>query len=240
MNKARTSLFIAVMVVLVASACLVAQPASTSVSASPTAAKQPTQPKPAIVPSAAPTVTQFNPTAAPSVTTTAFPSITPLPPPTATATETPYGYQPSSTPTIALTQGSETPDPVDGATDDWGSDTRCTLIGKSPKDWTELQPGATARVSWELLNSGARTWQANQVWLIFIDGPRRAMNGTNRLGMNWDVKVGNSTNTPSISILVPKVPGHYRSVWGLRLVKSGHVFCTFTVKITVPNPAQVP
>ena len=239
MNRARTPLFIAVMGILFASACLVAQTVPTSAPASPTAAKQPAETKPVLAPSAAPTVTQFSVTAAPSITTTAFPSITPLPPPTATATETPYGYQPSSTPTVALTQGSETPDPVDGATDDWGSDTRCTLTGKSPTDWTILQPGAISRVSWQLFNSGARTWQANQIWLVYIDGPRLATTGTNRIGMNWDVKVGGTTNTPPITILVPKVPGHYRSVWGLRLIKSGHIFCTFTVKITVPNP-QVP
>jgi hypothetical protein len=47
-----------------------------------------------------------------------------------------------------------------------------------------------------------------------------------------DVKPG-ETVTPIINIYPPKTPGHYRAVWALRLVKTGHVFCTFTYKITV-------
>ena len=232
MNRARTPLFVAVAVVLVASACLaVQQPVPTRAPVTPKFTSLPVQATLPVQPSVAPTATLLNPSPAPSVTYTAFPSITPLPTATATATETPFGYKLTSTPTVPGTLGVETPDPMEGLTDDWGSPTRCTLVSKSPPDGMIAEPGGQLSATWVLVNSGTRTWD-NSVAFIHLDGPRLASPDFNKKDLGKDVKVGQSVTTPPIWFYAPKTSGKYRSVWGLR--KSGHVFCTFTVKITIP------
>ena len=235
MNRALTPFFIAVALVLVTSACLVAQPVPTSASVSPSPVlPQPAGTKTASGPTAAATAVRLNPSPAPSITLTAFPSITPLPTATDTATPTPFGYVPPSTPTVPPTQGSVTPDPVDGATDDWGSQTRCTLMSKTPPDGMMTQPGEQYSATWVLLNSGTRTWQSNEMVLFHIDGPRLAGPDSNRKSLGKDVKVGRTITTPPIWFYAPKQSGQYRSVWGLSLIKTSHVFCMFTINITVP------
>ena len=164
---------------------------------------------------------------------TPFPSITPLPTATGTATETPFGFVPSSTPappTVALTATVEGTDTAEGYTDDWGSNTRCTIISKSPTDWTVVPARGKYKVSWTLLNTGVRTWQANEMVLTFVGGAK--LTPDKRASLNSDVKVGD-TITPVINIYPPASPGRYRAVWGLRLLKTGRFFCTFTVKITI-------
>jgi hypothetical protein len=163
---------------------------------------------------------------------TAFPSITPLPPPSATATETPFGFVPSGTPTDVLTPGTSSPDPVEGGTDDWGSQTRCTLTGKTPQDWEIQSPGGIYKASWTLYNSGVRTWNANEMKLVFLDGASILPQDGKKVQLPRDVKVDN-TITAVITYLAPKTRGTYRSVYGLRMNKTGHIFCTFTLKITI-------
>jgi hypothetical protein len=251
-HRARTLLLIAVTLVLVTSACVprFAWQIAASVPVSPSPvllSKTPLQTdagKPVVVPTAAtPTGARLSDlpiclancksTQTPASTMTAFPSITPLPPPTETPTLTPFGFVPSATltPPTPIFAAGETPDPAEGATDDWGSPTRCSLLSKSPPDWTTVPPMAQYKVSWTLLNSGVKTWQANQMVLTFIDGTKLSQEKSFQL--KSDVKVGR-TITPVINIYPPKASGHYRSVWALRLLKNNHLFCTFTLKITVP------
>lgn len=230
MSRTHAPLLIGMAVVLLASACLVAQPiapaAPTPVFAKTEAGKSP-------VSTLVFTATRLNPTQTPSITMTLFPSITPLPTATATATETPVGFVSSATPappTSVLTPTPESTDIDEGYTDDWGSDTRCTLITKSPANWTVVPSISKYKVSWTLLNSGHKNWQADGMILTYLSGAK--LTPENKTTLLKDVRVG-QTIRPVINIYPPKAPGNYKSVWGLRLNKTGHVFCTFTIKITV-------
>lgn len=233
MNKAKAPTLIALIVVLVASACLVTLPAPASA---------PSTLVPDLVSTgkvqtltAAPTFT-YTPTivldtATPTVTLTYFPTITPLPTGTATFTETPFGFVASPTMgTPGVGPGTATPDPADGATDDWGSDYRCSLIDKDPATGTVLSPKSLYRVSWTLYNAGKKKWQVSEMMVVLLDGPRFDAEKSYKLVK--DVKVGESTK-PIFTIAIPKDPGNYRSVWGLQLNRNDHVFCTFTINFTV-------
>lgn len=238
MNKAKVPLLIATAVLLVASACLTTLPgtatvpsmSSVNLTASSLAQILTSAPRATLIatlPSPSETAPIFS-------TTTSFPSITPLPTATATFTNTPFGFVASKTPEPPTSTGIplvETPDPAEGATDDWGSEYRCSLISKSIPNWTVVPANSKYKVSWTLLNSGKKRWQTDAVILTFLDGSDLSK-GERSVFLVRDVKPG-ETISPVINIYPPKVPGNYRSVWGLRQVKGGHVFCTFTYKITV-------
>ena len=231
MKKANQPLLIALIVVLAASACVVALPvpASTPI---PSPAFEQTNGQQPIKLTLPANPTRLQPSPSASITTTPFSSITPLPSPTATGTETPIGFFASDTPippTIEISATPEKPDPQEGATDDWGSATRCTLKSKTPGNWTELQPKQQLKATWTLQNSGSKTWQADQILLVFLDGV--SLSSQKKETLKRDVKIGQTT-TAAITIVTPKIPGNYRSVWGLKLL-TGHLFCTFTIKITV-------
>ncbi len=233
MNKSKTPVLIALAVALAASACLVMLPAPAAPPAVSTPDLAMTGKAQALT--AAPTIpstaTLVLETALPTLTLTSFPTITPLPTATATFTATPYGFVASPTLGLPLPTGEETPDPAEGATDDWGSDYRCALVSKDPLDWGTVEAKAMYRASWTLRNAGKKTWQADGIEVTHIDGLR--LGAVKVISLSKDVKVGSSIKT-AFNIVAPKEPGRYRSVWGLRLKKNSHVFCTFTLKIDVP------
>lgn len=233
MKKTQRPFLIAMITVLVASACLVGLPVPASSPAGTLPAFGQTQVVKPVGPSATFVATRLKLTQTPSITMTSFPSITPLPSATATATETPFGFAPTGTPvpaTDASVPTTESADPDEGYTDEWGSTTRCSLISKSPEDWTVVPPLEKYKVSWTLFNSGTKTWQANEMILTYIDGAK--LTPEKKDVLKKDVRVG-QTITPVINIYPPKAAGKYKSVWGLRMIKTGHIFCTFTIKIAV-------
>jgi hypothetical protein len=183
------------------------------------------------LPSATFTATPILATDTATITLTPFPSITPLPTATFTPTETPFGYFETAT-SLPLTSTAlptvEKPDPAEGASNERG-DYTCKLVTKSPPNWTIIPRRSLYKVSWTLINTGPKKWD-NNVVITWFDG--------NRLGVERqynfikDVKVGQDTRVV-ITILTPAQPGNYRSVWGLRSVKTNLIFCTFTIKITV-------
>ena len=238
MNKAKVPLLIATAVLLVASACLTTLPGTASspslssinLTASSLAQILTSVPRTTVIT----TLPIPSETAVIFSTKTSFPSITPLPTATATFTNTPFGFVASKTPVPPTSTGVpllETPDPAEGATDDWGSEYRCSLISKSVPNWTVVPASSKYKVAWTLLNSGKKRWQTDAMVLIFMDGSDLSK-GERSVFLVRDVKPGEKI-TPVINIYPPKIPGNYRSVWGLRLLKGGHVFCTFTYKITV-------
>lgn len=160
---------------------------------------------------------------------TPYPSITPMP---ATATATPFGFVASPTPTTEVLPTYEPPDPAEGFTNDWGSDYRCSLIAKSPDDWTVVQPADEVKVTWTLLNSGVKKWDASQVVLVYFEGAKLTPPSQKKKNLPTDVNVGETINA-NIRIYAPREPGHYRAVWSLRYFPTDETFCTFTVKILV-------
>jgi hypothetical protein len=122
----------------------------------------------------------------------------------------------------------EPPDPVEGASNERG-DYRCRLVTKSPANWAVLPARSLWKVSWTLINTGPKTWD-NSVVIAWIEG--------NKIGVEKqynfikDVKPGQDVKA-IISVLTPAKPGNYRSVWGLRSLKTNNIFCMFTVKITI-------
>ncbi|MEI7845522.1 MAG: NBR1-Ig-like domain-containing protein [Chloroflexota bacterium] len=232
MKKAYRPLLIALIMVLAASACMVTLPVPVSAPVAPSPFATQTKGINPGLPTAVSTVTLPPPSPVPSITTTAFPSITPLPSATATGTETPIGFFPSATfepPTAEITATTEVPDKQEGATDDWGSATRCTLMSKSPANWEVFTGKHQFKATWTLQNSGTKTWKADQMILTYLDGVQ--MSSQKKVILTRDVRVG-QTSTVAITVVSPKIPGNYKTVWGLKLT-NGHVFCTFTLKIVV-------
>jgi hypothetical protein len=236
MNKAKAPLLIALATIMAASACLVTLPVPVSAPATLTPDLAVTGQVQTLTaaPTATFTATLVPDTATPTTTLTPFPSITPLPTATSTPTETPFGYFETHTPippTATIQVAIEAPDPAEGATDDWGSDYRCTLLSKTPPNWTVI-PGKTMyKVSWTLRNSGRKSWEADGILLLYIDGNK--LGPEKLVNLKKDVKVGEKI-TPVVNIFTPKEAGNYRTVWAMMLRKTSHVFCTFTIKITVP------
>jgi hypothetical protein len=154
-----------------------------------------------------------------------------LPTATSTPTETPFGYFETHTPippTATVHAVGETPDPAEGASNEFG-DYTCKLISKSPQNWAVIPTRTMWKVSWTLLNTGPKIWDDN-VAIVWVEGTRLGVE--KRYHFVKDVKAGEDVRAV-ITILTPKETGNYRSVWGLRSVKTNLLFCTFTIKITV-------
>lgn len=231
MKRTPVLVFIVVVVLLVTSACFATPPVPPTAPASPPTAVKQAGGKP-VSPKAASTATRLIPTDAPSNTMTPFATITPLPTATATGTETPFGFVASLTPTAVISTTPEPPDPDEGATDEWGSATRCSLLSKSLPNWTTVNPGKEYRMTWELLNSGTKTWDSSQMVLVYLDGVKFTSPNHKKTTLPRNVDVGDTINA-SIPIYTPKLPGHYKAVWGLRMIETDRVFCTFTIKVYV-------
>ena len=233
MNKANAPLLIALATVLAASACLATLPAPVSVPSTftPDLAMTGKAQTLTAVPTATLTAIPVSATDTPTITLTPFPSITPLPSATSSPTKTPFGYfeTPTPTPISATVQPTtETPDPVEGATNEHGAYT-CKLVTKSPPDWTVLPARNLYKVSWTLYNTGPKTWDSSIV-IVWVDGNRLGVQ--KQYNFSNDVKVGRDADAV-ITIFTPNQPGHYRSVWGLRSLKTNLIFCTFTIKIVI-------
>jgi hypothetical protein len=231
MKKAKIPLLISITVVLATLACVATSPAPASVP--PTSAPDPLTAGEAqtltVADSIVYTATVVPISPSPTITRTPYPTITPLPTATATNTKTPFGFVSSPTPDYTAT-AEWTPDPDEGATTDWGSDYRCSLTDKSPIDWTET--GGAYKVYWTLLNSGHKSWQANEITITYVTGAKVVHGHDKVFKLNKDVRPGQKI-TVSVIIYPPDVPGKYRSVWGLRSAKMNAIFCTFTAKTTV-------
>ncbi len=238
MKKARVPLLIAAAVLLL-SACLGAQKAATapapgisSINQTATALVQFLTSAPRVTLLA----TQSVPTQTEMVTMTPFVSITPLPTATATFTNTPFGFVASPTPTSTKSVPIETPDPAEGATDNYGSDYRCALVSKDPFNWTVLKPNRKYKFFITVMNTGNKKWQADGINMIYVAG-KNLTRGDRQLMIDRDTRI-NEKLTQSIDFYAPDYPGNYRAVWGLNLLRTGHVFCTFTIKITIPENSK--
>jgi hypothetical protein len=234
MNRANAPFLIALATILAASACLVTLPAPAPVAVTPAPDLALTGKAQTLTaaPTATFTATQILATDTPKITLTPFPSITPLPSATPTFTETPFGYFETFTPvppSVTVQATVETPDPVEGFSNERGSDYACKLVGKFPPDWTVLPARSMSKASWTLVNIGRKTWD-DMVAVEFIEGSR--IGTEKKYALVKDVKPGLDIK-PTITIFTPKESGHYRSVWGLRSIKTGRLFCTFTIKIIV-------
>jgi hypothetical protein len=231
MKKAKIPFLVSISVVLATLACVATSPAPAS--APPTftpdliaAGEAQTS---TVAHSIINTATAIPDSPSPTITRTMYPTITPLPTATPTNTKTPFGFVAS--PTLDYTATAEwTPDPDEGATNDWGSDFRCSLLDKSPIDWAET--GGAYQVYWTLLNSGHKTWQANETVVMYVTGAK-VVHGHNKVfKLNKDVRPGQTIKVMVI-IYPPDAPGKYRSVWGLYSSRLNNVFCTFTAKTTM-------
>jgi hypothetical protein len=234
MNRAKAPFLIALATILAASACLVTLPASAPVAVTPTPDLALTGKAQTLtaMPSTTFTATPILTTDTPKITLTPFPSITPLPSATPTFTETPFGYFETPTPvppSVTAQATVETPDPDEGYSSERGSDYACKLVGKSPLDWTVVPAHSMYKVSWTLINVGRKTWD-NNVAIVWVLGTK--LGSEKKFSLIKDVKPGKDIK-PTITIFTPQAVGHHRSVWGLRSLKTGRLFCTFTIKMTI-------
>jgi hypothetical protein len=187
-------------------------------------------------PSLTATLTPILATETPTITLTPFPSITPLPTSTPTVTLTPIGYFETSTPTLTAlpsavpANATETPDPDEGYSSPPGSEYACALVSKNIANGTPLVPGAMYKMSWTLVNVGVKKWD-DGVIATFMQGSK--MNSPRLEPLREDVKPGRETALVT-TFFAPKAPGHYRAVWGLRVIKTERIFCMFTINVTVP------
>ncbi len=175
----------------------------------------------AAIPLATFTASPLPPTFTPTITLTFFPTITPWPTATPTATETPFGFKPSPTPGLDLTELATTPQP---------SDFSCEFISKSPDNWEVVKPRASFDARWTLKNDGLRPWPEGIVSLVHVSGSK--MSGDKQYELPKDVKPGEQI-VLAIDLIAPKDEGAHAATWGLKMNRLDQVFCQFTVKILV-------
>jgi hypothetical protein len=104
----------------------------------------------------------------------------------------------------------------------------CTVLEKSPPNGTIIGRGVRFSAVWTLLNRGLKTWPEHGVDFLFKAGFRNE--GRARYDLPTTIIAG-GTITLDVTIIAPKDPGAYRSVWTLKV---GHrYFCGMAINFVV-------
>lgn len=175
-------------------------------------------PAPSLTPSFTPT---FFPTITPFPTATITPSITPTPIPVQVAT---LG---SDVPQETLTQMALTPL---SSGDPPGSEYACLVTAKRVADSTVFQPGYRFTAWWDIRNVGRKKWHNDVVFLSLVEGPK--LSEDRFYPLPGEPKPGESLRV-RVEIKTPPDEGTYLTTWGLRVTRTGRHFCFFTLNIIV-------
>ncbi len=167
-----------------------------------------------------------------TITLTFFPTITPLPTATLTPSITPTP-QISETPTplpsdqALLTQAATTPEVY---SDPVGSEYACQFIDKKPGNWAIYPPKTAFDAIWKLRNVGTKTWAGTTVRVYLLEGPKFSRERSQDL---YEEIKPDKIGLVKVDMITPKEEGYYAATYGLRAMRTGHIFCTFTVRIIV-------
>jgi len=104
----------------------------------------------------------------------------------------------------------------------------CTVSEKYPPNGTVIGRGARFSAVWKLLNRGIKTWPIHSVDFLFIAGLRNE--GRARFDLPLNV-ISGGTITLDVTIIAPKNPGAYRSIWTLRVGRT--YFCQMGINFVV-------
>jgi hypothetical protein len=182
-----------------------------------------------------PTIT-LTPTPTPTFTPTRTPTSTPtLIPPIVL----PFLFTATPTVTFVITQaGTASSNSSNGGTgeDEENNDYdlvkdkewACTVLQRSPADGAVIGSGVRFSAVWTLLNRGTKTWPNYGVDFLFKAGLRN--DGRARYDLPSTV-ISGGTITLDVTIIAPKDPGAYRSIWTLKV---GHrSFCKMGINFVV-------
>ncbi len=240
MDKKNAVLSIAIISILVSSACVltipvpgpapVAPPVDTTIELS-----QPEQSQPQDV---APTFTLLftdtpAPTLTPSFTPTFFPTITPFP----TVTLTP-SITPTLVPVEIVTLGVDIPQetltqialtPLSSG-DPPGAEYACLVTARRVADFTVFKPKAQFTAWWDMRNVGQKKWAEGLVVISLVEGVRLTNNRF--FPLPSEPRSGEQIRI-RLEMTAPAQDGTYLMTWGLRNTRSNRHFCFFTINIVV-------
>jgi hypothetical protein len=168
-------------------------------------------------------------TLTPTPTATLIPTKTPTPTPTLVPLITLIFMIPTATPTftpVITEAGTASSNDGKGDGEEQSSydlvvdkEWACTVLEKSPPNGTIIGRGVRFSAVWTLLNRGIRTWPIHSVDFLFDAGLRNE--GRARFDLPATVVSGGSV-TLDVTIIAPKIPGAYRSVWSLKVGRTSY------------------
>ncbi|GAB4485217.1 MAG: hypothetical protein Fur0016_10010 [Anaerolineales bacterium] len=240
MDKKSAALLIAIIAILVSSACVLTIPVPGAVPVTlpvdtTTELSQPDQQQPQDV---NPTFTLvFTDTPAPTLTLaftpTFFPTITPFP----TASLTP-SITPTLVPVEIATLGVDLPQetltqialtPLSSG-DPPGAEYACLVTARRVADFTVFKPKAQFTAWWDMRNVGQKKWAEGIVVISLVEGPRLT---TDRFfPLPSEPKPWEQIRL-RLEMTAPAQEGTYLMTWGLKNTRSNRHFCFFTINIVV-------
>ncbi len=240
MDKKSAALSIAIIAILVSSACVLTIPVPSAVPVTlpvdtTTEVSQPDQQQPQDV---NPTFTLvFTDTPAPTLTLaftpTFFPTITPFP----TASLTP-SITPTLVPVEIATLGVDLPQetltqialtPLSSG-DPPGAEYACLVTARRVADFTVFKPKAQFTAWWDMRNVGQKKWAEGIVVISLVEGPRLT---TDRFfPLPSEPKPWEQIRL-RLEMTAPAQEGTYLMTWGLKNTRSNRHFCFFKINIVV-------
>ena len=136
-------------------------------------------------------------------TSTPVPSLTPVILPT---------FTPSRTPRAAGSAGG-----------------KCTVISQTPSDGSFVQKGENFPVSWQIKNSGTKTWASDSMDVRWVSGDSMHISNS-VLDMPYDVSPSAMVDI-KITMHAPNLPGTYVSNWSI--AEGGNSLCRFFIQVNV-------
>lgn len=240
MDKKTTVLSIAIISILVSSACVLTIPVPGPAPAAPpvdttTELSQPEQWQPQ---DAAPTFTLVYtdtpaPTLTPSFTPTFFPTITPFPTTTLTPSITPtlvaveIATLGVDIPQETLTQIALTPL---SSGDPPGAEYACLVTARRVADFTVFKPKERFTAWWDMRNVGQKRWGEGIVAVSLVEG--RRLTSDRFYSLPSEPRAGEQVRV-RLEMTAPAQEGTYLMTWGLRNLRSNRHFCFFTINIVV-------
>jgi len=183
-----------------------------------------------------PAATEVAPTVTPQTTLLAVPSptrrsgdvfatISPIPIPSVTAIPPTSIYSPTPPSFIrtATQQAKGPPSPY-----------QCHLDSVEPYPGQVIRPLHNFMGIWRLINSGAVTWQPNDVAFFFLNGYKFQDSHYREDYIPYVTAIGYQLNL-HVPMKAPRETGLYSATWGLRTQSTHKFFCILTMFIDVEN-----
>lgn len=105
----------------------------------------------------------------------------------------------------------------------------CSLVTKTPADWTRFSPRYDFDAVWTLRNTGTYRWTTTAIDYAYHSGTKMHK-WYDRYNLPVDVRP-NYTTKIALDIIAPKYAGTYTETWGL--VNGSKYFCKFNIIIVV-------
>lgn len=108
----------------------------------------------------------------------------------------------------------------------------CLLISQSPEDGNIFKPGAAFNMTWELENTGEKSWEPGTSSLVFFAaGTDTRLSSADVVELTGTVDPGKTYNAV-VGMTAPDNPGTYSETWSITEV-GGATYCMFYIIIEV-------